>query len=143
MKDIRAAKVDIRSSEMNFHIHVVRCCSRIHIQDRFVVRVSTNQLMLFAATVLAAPTSPCTLVSARDGREIDMIQIMSEIGDCVEVAGARLRIRDRFEHESIVAATTRHRVATAVTDENVVFEPPISVSALPLPMKTKELCVAR
>src|SRR6478752_5264966 len=46
---------------------------------------------------------------------------MSKIGDCVEMADARLRIRERFEHENIAAATTRHRVATAVTDENVVL----------------------
>ena len=46
---------------------------------------------------------------------------MSKIGDCVEVADAGLRIRERFEYESVTAATTRHRVTTATTIEGVVL----------------------
>jgi len=59
VKNIRAGEVDIRAGEMDFHIHVVRRCACIRVQDCLILVSSTNQLILLAATVFASATCPC------------------------------------------------------------------------------------
>ena len=47
MKDVASGQVDVRAGEMDFHVHMVGgIAGRIDINDRLIVRLSTNQLML-------------------------------------------------------------------------------------------------
>jgi hypothetical protein len=107
VKDIRAGEIDIRAGEMDFHIHVVRGCGRINVQHRFVMRVVDEPADAICSDHARFGNLPLQVGSAGNGREVDMIRVMSEIGDRIEVSGARLRICDRFEDEGVIAGTSR------------------------------------
>ena len=46
-----------------------------------------------------------------DGRKVDMIRIMREVGNGIEVTDVRLRVGDGFEHKGIMTAATRQGIA--------------------------------
>ncbi len=123
VKDIRAGEIDIRAGEMDFHIHVVRGCGRINVQHRFVMRVVDEPADAICSDHARFGNLPLQVGSAGNGREVDMIRVMSEIGDRIEVSGARLRICDRFEDEGVIAGTSRHYTSGS-RDKSVVAGTP-------------------
>src|SRR6185312_4811869 len=54
-----------------------------------------------------------------DGRKIEMIRIMREIGNGIEIAGARMRIAGGYENERVAAAAAGDRVTVLPANERV------------------------
>lgn len=73
MEDIRTAQVDIRPSEMDFHINMVCRRGCIYIQDRLIVRGVDEPADTVCGCRVGRSDQPLHVGRAHDGREIDMI----------------------------------------------------------------------
>ena len=90
MKDVRASEIDIGPSEMDFHIHVVRRRGRIDVKNRFIVRVVDKPADTVCVHSVGLGDRPLNIGRAGNGRNVDMICVMREVGDRIELAGAGL-----------------------------------------------------
>src|SRR5262249_23844644 len=106
VEDIRAGEIDVRPGKMDFHIHVVRRGARINVQQGFVVRVVNEPADAICGHSVRLGNQSLHIGRAGDGREVDMIRVMSEIGDRIEMPGARLRICHRLEYEGVIAGAS-------------------------------------
>ena len=89
MENIRAAQVDVRPGEMDFHSRgSPAVAGRIDINDRLVVR-GVDKPADAVRVDGAGSYIPCTMGRARNGRKIEMVRSMREIVDRVEVCRRR------------------------------------------------------
>src|SRR5262245_49134400 len=94
VKDIRAGEVDVRSGEVNLHIHVVRCRRRVDVEHRLVVFVVDKPADAVRSNSVRLGDLSLHITGAENGREVDMVAARRKVGDSVEMTSAWLRISD-------------------------------------------------
>src|SRR5262245_44913816 len=114
MKDVASAQINVRTGQVDFHVHVIGGASCVDVHDGLILRVVDKPADAVGGHGAGRIDQALHNVCAGNGGQVELVRVVNKTADRVEIAGTRSRVGNFPEHEGVVAGVAIHDLSAGI-----------------------------